>query len=74
MSKYYDVLEKHPSFLNRFYKDGSSLTVTEMDGPAAQRTVSAQGDLKVRGRGTEGRCTPQADGDLEGSGCDRTSS
>lgn len=27
-SKYYNVLEKHPNFISRFYKDDSTLTVT----------------------------------------------
>jgi hypothetical protein len=47
-SKFYDVLAVHPEYLSRFYKSGSTLTITDMhaDGTSQQHvckdmTVSA---------------------------------
>ena len=46
VSKYYDVLEKHPKYLHRFFKEDSSLTVVDL-AAADQAAKSASSDVNV---------------------------
>lgn len=49
LSKYYDVLEKHPKYLHHFYKEESTFTVTEVgDDQRSAKTETAQGSMEVR--------------------------
>jgi hypothetical protein len=58
ISKYYDVLCKLPQFQNRFYKEGSLLTVTIMHEDGTSSTNTAEGSLDVSGAARGRRRAP----------------
>lgn len=47
VSKYYEVLEKHPRYLGRFYKEHSTFSVVDVGHDGADRAETAQGSLEV---------------------------
>lgn len=49
VSKYYNILQEHPTFIGRFYKDTSCFSVTYAAGDAAPaRVETARGSPEVR--------------------------
>lgn len=47
VSKYYDVLEKLPKYVHRFYKENSTLTVADVQPDGRTVIETASGDLEV---------------------------